>query len=72
MSQENGSSRLHNPWAFIVIAVVSATLVVAFGLGFLLLPRYQGTRAPFSSKDAVYHALGFHIHDKAFNTSDYR
>jgi cytochrome c553 len=68
MSQENGSSRLHNPWAFIVIAVVSATLVVAFGLGFLLLPRYQGTRAPFSSKDAVYHALGFHIHDKAFNT----
>jgi cytochrome c553 len=32
------------------------------------LPRYQETRAPFSAKDAVYHALGFHIHEKAFNT----
>jgi cytochrome c553 len=51
-----------------VIAVVSATVVVAFGLGFLLLPRYQETRAPFSTKDAVYHALGFHIHGNAFNT----
>jgi cytochrome c553 len=68
MSPENGSSRLHNPWGFIVVAVLSATVVVAFGLGFLLLPRYQETRAPFSSKDAVYHALGFHIHGNAFNT----
>ena len=67
MNLENGA-RLHNPWGFIVIAVVSATVVIAFGLGFLLLPRYQETRAPFSSKDAVYHALGFHIHGKAFNT----
>jgi cytochrome c553 len=68
MSQQNGSSRLHNPWGLIMVAVVSATVVVAFGLGFLLLPRYQETRAPFSTKDAVYHALGFHIHGKAFNT----
>src|SRR5208282_2360578 len=68
MSSENGSSRLHNPWGFIVIAVVSATVVVAFGLGFLLLPRYQESRVPFSTKDGVYHALGFHIHGKAFNT----
>ncbi len=68
MSSENGSSRLHNPWVFIVIAVVSATVVVAFGLGFVLLPRYQESRVPFSTKDAVYHALGFHIHGKAFNT----
>src|ERR1019366_2639779 len=66
MKLENGP-RLHNPWGFIVVAAVSATVVVAFGLGFLLLPRYQGIRAPFSTKDAVYHALGFHIHDKAFN-----
>ena len=66
MNLENGP-RLHNPWGFIVVAALSATVVVAFGLGFLLLPRYQGIRAPFSTKDAVYHALGFHIHDKAFN-----
>jgi len=67
MKLENGP-RLHNPWGFIVVAVVSATVVIAFGLGFLLLPRYQEPRAPFSTKDAVYHALGFHIHGKAFNT----
>lgn len=67
MNSENRPSRLHNPWGFIVVAVVSATVVVAFGLGFLLLPRYQETRAPLSTKDAVYHALGFHIHGKAFN-----
>jgi cytochrome c553 len=67
MNLETGP-RLHNPWGFIVVAAVSATVVVAFGLGFLLLPRYQETRVPFSAKDAVYHALGFHIHDKAFNT----
>jgi cytochrome c553 len=68
MSPENGLSRFHNPWGFIAIAAVSATVVVAFGLGFLLLPRYQEIRAPLSSKDAVYHALGFHIHDKSLNT----
>ena len=67
MNLENGP-RLHNPWGFIVVAALSATVVVAFGLGFLLLPRYQETRAPFSAKDAVYHALGFHIHGGAFNT----
>jgi len=67
MKLENGP-RLHNPWGFIVVAAVSATVVVAFGLGFLLLPRYQETRAPFSTKDTVYQALGFHIHGRAFNT----
>jgi cytochrome c553 len=60
--------RLHNPWGFIVVAAVSATVVVAFGLGFLLLPRYQETRAPLSTKDVIYHALGFHIHGRGFNT----
>jgi cytochrome c553 len=69
MNAQSERSRLHNPWGFILIAVVSATIVVAFGLGFLLLPRYQESRAPFSAKDAVYHALGFHIHGNAFNTT---
>lgn len=67
MSGHNEPSRFHSATGFIVVAVVSATVVVAFGLGFLLLPRYQESRAPFSTKDAVYHALGFHIHGKAFN-----
>jgi cytochrome c553 len=66
MSPANDS--LRNPWRFIAVAVVSATVVVAFGLGFLLLPRYQATHAPVSPKDSVYHALGFHTHGNAFNT----
>lgn len=69
MSLAYDSSRLHNPWRFIAVAVVSATVVVAFGLGFLLLPRYQGTHAPSSEKDSVYHALGFHTHGNASNTT---
>jgi len=68
MSGQNEPSRFHNPTGFIVVAVVSATVVVAFGLGFLLLPRYQESHASFSTKDALYDALGLHIHGKAFNT----
>jgi cytochrome c553 len=68
MSPGNDSSRLQNPWRFVAVAVVSAIVMVAFGLGFLLLPRYQGTHARSSAKDSVYHALGFHTHGNAFNT----
>jgi cytochrome c553 len=68
MSRENDPVRLQDPWRFIAVAVVSATVVVAFGLGFLLLPRYQATHAPSSEKDSLYHALGFHAHGIAFNT----
>jgi hypothetical protein len=59
MSPGNDPSRLDNPWRFIAVAVVSATIVVAFGLGFLLLPRYQGRHAPSSEKNSVYRALVF-------------
>ena len=68
MNPGNDPSRLHNPWRSIAVAVVSATVVVAFGLGFLLLPRYQATHAPSSPKDSVYRALGFHTHGNAFST----
>lgn len=68
MSPAYDPSRLYNPWRFIAVAVVSATVVVTFGLGFLLLPRYQAAHAPISPKDSVYHALGFHSHGNAFNT----
>ncbi|MGB8323234.1 MAG: c-type cytochrome [Candidatus Acidiferrum sp.] len=62
MSPSIDPPHLHNPWRFVAVAVVSAIVVVAFGLGFLLLPRYQGNYAPSSETDAVYHALGFHLH----------
>jgi cytochrome c553 len=68
MSPGNDQSRLHNPWRFIAFAIVSAIVVVAFGLGFLLLPRYQGTHAPSSEEDSMYHALGFHTHANASST----
>ncbi len=68
MNPDNDPSRLQNPLRFIAVAVVSAIVVVAFGLGFLLLPRYQGTHAPSSEKDSVYQALGFHKHGNAVNT----
>jgi cytochrome c553 len=68
MSPGNDPSRPDNPWRFIAVAVVSAIVVVAFGLGFLLLPRYQGSHAPSSEKDSVYRALGFHQHSNASTT----
>jgi cytochrome c553 len=68
MSRDSGPFRLHNPWRFIAVAIIAAAVVVGFGLGFLLLPRYQGSRRPSSAKDAAYHALGFHTHGKTFNS----
>jgi cytochrome c553 len=68
MSPGNNPTRLGNPSRFIAVAIVSAIAVVAFGLGFLLLPRYQGTHAPSSEKDSVYHALGFHTHGNVSTT----
>jgi hypothetical protein len=68
MSSGTDPSPLHDPWRFIAVAAVSAIVVVAFGLGFLLLPRYQGMHAPSSAKDSLYHALGLHMHGRAFDT----
>jgi cytochrome c553 len=68
MSRENGPFRLQDPWRFIAAALASASIVVVFGLGFLLLPRYQAAHAPSSPKDSVYHALGFHTRGNAFST----
>jgi cytochrome c553 len=68
MSHGNDPIQLHNPWRFIAVAIVSAIIVVAFGIGFLLLPRYQGAPETSSEADSVYHALGFHTHNNSFNT----
>lgn len=68
MSRASGPFRLHNPWRFIAVAIISAALVAGFGLGFFVLPHYQGGREPSSTKDAIYQALGFHNHGGTFNT----
>jgi cytochrome c553 len=68
MSPASDSSPHHEPWIFVVVAFVVAAVVIGFGLGFLLLPRYGGAGKPYSVKDSVYHALGLHVHDKGFGT----
>jgi cytochrome c553 len=68
MSPGNNPTRLDSPWRFIAVAVISAIVVVAFGLGFLVLPRYQGTLARSSERDSMYHALGIHAHGNGSST----
>lgn len=68
MSQAGDSSGHCEPWIFVVVAFVVAGVVIGFGLGFLLLPRYGGPSGPYSMKDSVYRALGLHVHDKGFGT----
>lgn len=65
MSPETGSDR---SWRFFAVAVLAGVLALAFGFGFVLLPKYQGEQGPYSAKDSLYHALGLHTHAKAFNT----
>jgi cytochrome c553 len=68
MTEANGKSRIPDPWSYIAVSLAVAGTVVGAVAGFLLLPRYAGTQAPYSVKDSVYHALGLHVHDKAFST----
>ena len=65
MSGENGKTWFQDAWAFTAICVLSGVMVMAFGIGFLILPRFQRGRGPSSTRDAIHQALGFHTHEKA-------
>lgn len=65
MSPEAASDR---SWPFFAVAILAGVLALAFGFGFVLLPKNQSAHGPYSAKDALYHALGLHTHAKAFNT----
>jgi cytochrome c553 len=65
MSSETGSAR---SWRFAAVVILAGVLALAFGFGFVLLPKHQGAHGSYSAKDSLYHALGLHTHGKAFNT----
>jgi cytochrome c553 len=50
--------------AFAVTCVLSGIVVISFGIGFLILPRFQQGQRTSSTRGAVSNALGFHQHEK--------
>ena len=68
MSRLAGPYKTHNPWKVVSIAVVTASVVFAFGFGFLVLPRFQQRDAPRSTWDTICRALGFQQYRNARNS----
>jgi hypothetical protein len=52
-------------WAFAAISILSGIVVIAFGVGFLLLPHFQERHGASTTSDAIHDALGFHRHEKS-------
>lgn len=52
-------------WAFAAIAILSGIVVISFGVGFLILPRFQEQPGRFTTSDAIHNALGLHKHEKS-------
>jgi cytochrome c553 len=66
MSGENDKAPwFADAWAFAAIAILSGIVVIAFGVGFLILPRFQERHASSTTSDAIHNALGFHKHPKS-------
>jgi len=66
MSGKNGKPHwFADTWAFAVIAVLSGIIVIAFGVGFLILPRFQEKHGTSTTSDSIHNALGFHKHHES-------
>jgi cytochrome c553 len=52
-------------WAFAAISILSGIVVIAFGVGFLVLPRFEERHGMSTTSDAIHNALGFHTHGKS-------
>ena len=52
-----------NSWTLGVIAILSGLLVLGFGFGFLILPRFQQGHQAGSVMGGIHNALGFHKHE---------
>jgi hypothetical protein len=50
-------------WTLGVIAILSGLLVLGFGFGFLILPRFQQGHQASSAMGGIHNALGFHKHE---------
>jgi len=66
MSGKNGKPHwFADMWAFAAIAVLSGIIVIAFGVGFLILPRFQEKHGTSTTSDSIHNALGFHKHHES-------
>jgi cytochrome c553 len=52
-----------NSWTLGVIAILSGLLVLGFGFGFLILPRFQQGHGANTVMGGIHNALGFHTHE---------
>jgi cytochrome c553 len=65
MTEENRQAGFSNAWKYLIVASLVGLILIAFGVGFLLLPTFQEGRAPSSMHTAMQHALGHNMHDAA-------
>ena len=65
MNGNNAANWFKDTWAFATIAMMTAFIVVTFGFGFLILPRFQQGHQMSSTHDALENALGHHHHGEA-------
>lgn len=60
--------RFNDNWTLVVVAILTAIVVMAFGFGFVILPRFQRGHGTHSTRAAIDNALGFHAHEKLMST----
>ena len=69
MSEGSSKSWFRDAWAFAAICALSGIVVVAFGVGFLVLPHFQRGHRTSSMQGSVENALGFHKHGSVINSA---
>src|SRR5262249_51824515 len=68
MSEKNDNlSWFGDAWAFATISILSSIVMIAFGVGFLILPQFQERRGRSTTSDAIHSALGFHKGEKSIS-----
>jgi cytochrome c553 len=65
MTEENRQAGFSSAWKYLIVASLVGLILLAFGVGFLLLPTFQEGRGPSSMHTAMQHALGHNMHDAA-------